>query len=177
MSELSSVGGALVPFAPDELAELAPEETRQVIVFEACGERFALPVDAVREIQPLPPVTRVPTAPPEIEGIVNLRGHVLTLFRLSACLRIAADPRPATHAVVLDFHDAELTVGLAVQRLGDVRRVPLSALEAPPPHEQAAAALDAVFEVDGQVVGLLTPLGVVARFLPDWGIAAARATG
>lgn len=178
MSEPSPIGGALVSFAPDEIAELAPEETRQVIVFEACGERFALPVDAVREIQPLPPLTRVPTAPPEVEGIVNLRGHVLTLFGLASCLGIPADPRPASHAVVLDFQDADLTIGLAVQRIGEVRRIPLSALDAPPAQDGAAAALDAVFEVDGQVVGLLNPRGVFARFLSDWGIAPdARMTG
>ncbi len=174
MSEASTTDDALVPFAGDEVVEPAAEETRQVILFEACGERFALPVEAVREVQLLSPLTRVPTAAPEILGIVNLRGRVLTLFDLGPCLGIPAGTGPATHAIVLDLHDPELTVGLAVEQIGEVRRVPLSALETPPTQEDAPTALEAVFEADGQVVGLLDSVGVFAKFLPDWGIAPAR---
>ena len=174
MSEASAADGALVPFAPDEIAELAPEETRQLILFQACGEEFALPVDSVREVQPLPPLTRVPTAPAEILGIANLRGHILTVFAVGPCLGLPAETHPATHVIVLDLHDAELTLGLAVQQIGEVRRVPLSALEAPPPQDGAPSALEAIFEADGQVVGLLDPLRLFARFLPEWGIAPDR---
>ncbi len=172
MSEDNAADGALTPFAPDEVAEPGVEETQQVLVFEACGERFALPLDVVTEVQPLPPVTRVPTAPAEVIGITNLRGRVLTLFGLGPCLGIPAEAAPATHLIVLDLQDAELTVGLAVERIGDVCRVP-RVLDTPPPQEGAPSALASVFEADGQVVGLLDPLGIFTRFLPEWGLAAA----
>ncbi len=173
MSEDNAADGALTPFAPDEVAEPGVEEAQQVLVFEACGERFALPLDAVTEVQPLPPVTRVPTAPAEVIGITNLRGRVLTVFGLGPCLGIPAEAPSTTYLIVLDLQDPELTVGLAVERIGDVRRVPLAVLDAPPPQEGAPSALAAVFEVDGQVVGLLDPLGIFARFLPEWGLAVA----
>jgi chemotaxis signal transduction protein len=73
--------------------------------------------------------------------------------------------------VVLDLGDPELRIGLAVQGMGGVCRVPLSALEPPPPRGSTPGSLEAIFETQGQVVGLLDPARVFARSLPEWGIA------
>ena len=170
MSELSERRDALVRFESGDMAEQAPEEIRRVILFQACDEWFALPIEFAREVQPLGRVIRVPTAPAEIQGVLNLRGRVLTLFGLAACLGISPGTRPDTHIVVLDLGDPELRIGVAVQRIGGVRRVPVSALDPPPLRKGGTGCLEAVFETQGQVVGLLDPARVFARSLPEWGI-------
>jgi purine-binding chemotaxis protein CheW len=170
MSDGSGDRGALVRLQDADLAEPAPEEVRRLILFQACDEWFALPIPFVREVQPLERVTRVPNAPRDVLGILNIRGRVLTLVGLAECLAIAPGRDASTHVVVLDLGDPELRIGVAVQRIGGVRRVPVSAVEPPLPREGGPDCLEGVFEVDGQVVGLLDLARVFARSLPAWGI-------
>lgn len=167
MSETEGPG--LVPIGREREADEAPEELRRLIVFRACDDLFSLPIEWVREVQPLERVTRVPNAPAGILGILNLRGRVLTLFDLAGCLGIPRGTRPSTHAAVLDFADPELSVGIAVQRIAQVREVPASAVQ-PAAREMGAGGLEGVFELDGQVVGLLDLSRVFARVLPEWGV-------
>ena len=162
--------GALVRLHAWELAESAPEEVRRVILFQACDEWFALPIVYVREVQPLERVTRVPNAPRAVLGILNIRGRVLTLFGLAECLEIAPGAQPCTHVVVLDLGEPELRMGVAVQAIGGVRRIPVSALESPPPRDGGPDCLEGVFEVEGRVVGLLDLARVFVRYLSEWGI-------
>ncbi len=164
MSEPDEEG--LAHLGLERATDEAPEEHRRLIVFEACDEWFGLPIEWVREVQPLERVTRVPNAPAGILGILNLRGRVLTLFDLAGCLGIPAGARPNTHVVVLEFADPELHVGLAVQRIVQVRRIATAAIELPP----REGALEGVFEMDGQVVGLLDLLRLFTRALSDWGV-------
>ncbi len=167
MSETEGPG--LVPIGRERETDEAPEELRRLIVFRACDEWFSLPIEWVREIQPLERVTRVPNAPAEILGVLNLRGRILTLFDLAGCLGVPPGTRPSTHAVVLDFADPELSVGLAVQRIAQVREVPVSVVQ-PAVREMGAGGLEGVFEMDGQVVGLLDLSRVFARVLSEWGV-------
>lgn len=162
---------ALAPLDLEREADEAPEELRRLILFQACDEWFSLPIEWVREIQPLEGVTRVPNAPAEILGILNLRGRTLTLFDLAGCLGIPPGTRPNTHAVVLGFADPEFNVGLAAQQIAQVRGIPASAVE-PPPREGGLGALEGVFELEGRVVGVLDLTRVFARALPEWGMTA-----
>jgi purine-binding chemotaxis protein CheW len=159
-------GHALPPTELSWESDEAPEEFRRLILFQACDEWFALPIAWVREIQPLERLARVPNAPAEVLGIMNLRGRILTLFDLSAALGIPAGLRPATHVVVLDFADPELHIGLAVQRIAQVCQVPASAVDSAA--REGAGALEGILGVDGRVVGLLDLARVFARHLPEW---------
>lgn len=75
------------------------------VVFRAGGERFALPLEAVREVVvPQPPFARVPRAPAAVRGAMNLRGRVVAVVELAALVGL---PRDALgpgqgHVVVLD---------------------------------------------------------------------------
>jgi chemotaxis signal transduction protein len=167
MSETEAQG--LVPLHVEQATDEAPEELRRLILFQACDEWFGLPIEWVREILPLDRLTRVPNAPVEVLGILNLRGRVLTLFDLGGCLSLAPGTRPNTHAVVLDVGDPEVCVGLAAQRIAHVRPIPASAVELPP-REGGVGGLEGVFELEGRVVGLLDLARVFARALSEWGV-------
>ena len=160
---------SLTHLDPDPEADEAPEEFRRLIVFEACDEWFGLPIEWVREVQPLERITRVPNAPAEVVGILNLRGRVLTLFDLAGCLGVTPGTRAMSTAVVLDLGDSELCVGIAVQRIAQVREVSSSAVQ-PHTREGGVGGLEGVFELDGRVVGLLDLSRVFARSLSEWGI-------
>jgi purine-binding chemotaxis protein CheW len=172
MSETEVREDGLALLRPAEPPEVAPEELCRVILFRACDEWFGLPIQYVREVQRLERMTRVPNAPAEILGILNLRGRILTLFDPAGCLDIPAGTHPPTHTVVLDLGDPDLSVGLAVQEIGQVRGIPPSSIGSPPAREKGSGALQGVFELDGQVVGLLDLPRVFARFHGEWGLSA-----
>ena len=167
MSETEGPG--LVPIGLERETDEAPEELRRLIVFRACDEWFSLPIERVREVQPLERVTRIPNAPTGVLGILNLRGRVLALFDLAGCMGVHAGTQPNTHAVVLDFADPDLSVAIAAQRIAQVREVPVSAIQTDA-REVGAGGLEGVFELDNQVVGLLDLGRVFARALPEWGV-------
>jgi purine-binding chemotaxis protein CheW len=54
------------------------------VVFRVAGERFALPLGAVREVVvPQPPFARVPRAGGAVRGVMNLRGRVVAVVDLA----------------------------------------------------------------------------------------------
>ncbi len=68
--------------APGALSEdAAPSRT---VLVSAGGQRFALPLAAVREVVvPRGPLARVPWAGPAVRGAMNLRGRVVAVVRLA----------------------------------------------------------------------------------------------
>ncbi|MGB9858849.1 MAG: chemotaxis protein CheW [Moorellaceae bacterium] len=51
----------------------------QYVLFRLAGERYGFPVQAVQETIRLPHITRVPQAPPYVEGLANLRGLIISV--------------------------------------------------------------------------------------------------
>jgi hypothetical protein len=56
-----------------------------------------------------------------------------------------------------------------VQRIVQVRQIPVSAVQ-PPAREGIAGGFEGVFEMGGQAVGILDLARVFARALPEWGV-------
>lgn len=56
------------------------------LLVKLSGELYALPAMEVRELVRWTSCTRVPAAPQALRGVINLRGRVVPLFDLSACL-------------------------------------------------------------------------------------------
>ncbi len=67
-------------------------EAGKYLVFTLSGERYAVPVLAVREILRLCPITPVATMPPHIRGVINLRGRVIPLVDLRVRFGLPASP-------------------------------------------------------------------------------------
>lgn len=56
------------------------------VVFRLAAQRYALPVQHVREMVTLPAVRPLPTAPPYVRGLITLRGHAMPLVDLRSRL-------------------------------------------------------------------------------------------
>jgi purine-binding chemotaxis protein CheW len=71
------------------------------LVFPLGPEAYALPLRGVREVVAAPALTALPTAPPAVMGLVNLRGDVLPVF--DACRLVGSPfPGPVSHVMVVD---------------------------------------------------------------------------
>ncbi len=108
------------------------------------GERYAFPVQAVREVARALEVTPVPGAPPAVRGVHSLRGEVLPVLELATLLGLGGGE--ADRVVVVE--DGGRRAGLVVDELLDVRDLPgeLQGAEAP-------LAGSAVF--DGDLFGVV----------------------
>jgi purine-binding chemotaxis protein CheW len=127
--------------------------TPRHVVFRVRGERYALPLEAVREVVvPQPPFARVPRSSDAVRGVMNLRGRVVAVVDLAALMGLEPQPLdPArTHVLILD--GGKRAVGLLIG--GVVGVEPL----APPPD----AAGGVVRGVSQGRVGAVTLLGAPA---------------
>jgi purine-binding chemotaxis protein CheW len=64
----------------------------EILVFELDDQRYALPLVGVQEVVRAVALTRLPGAPPIIEGAIDVRGRVVPVLDLRA--RFGLPPRP-----------------------------------------------------------------------------------
>jgi purine-binding chemotaxis protein CheW len=106
---------------------LASQET---INSEACGETcmifrlgnsgYSIPARFVREVQPMGSSTHLPSTPPFVVGLVNVRGRLLVALDLRPLLDIA--PAPALYASLLIVGARGMDVGILADAVVGVRQ-------------------------------------------------------
>ena len=80
---------------------LAPN---QYITFRLGNELFAIDVASVREVLDLSPITHVPTAPPYMRGVINVRGSAIPVVDLRLKFGLPPTPEtPNTRILVLEL--------------------------------------------------------------------------
>ncbi len=103
----------------------------QLVTFELGSEEFAIDILAVREINRMLQITRVPQTSEEVEGVINLRGHIIPVVDLRT--RFGMDKVAAgteSRIIVVDVNDR--TVGFVVDKVHEVLRVDGSIVEDAP---------------------------------------------
>jgi purine-binding chemotaxis protein CheW len=101
------------------MADSAPV---RLVVFRVGELVCAVPVAAVREIIPAQPATRIPGAPPAVDGLVNVRGTLLTVVNGRTVLDRPEPPGPDRSVLVLEV--AGKWLGLEVDDVLDLLEVP-----------------------------------------------------
>jgi purine-binding chemotaxis protein CheW len=89
------------------------------VTFTTAGQLFGLPIEYVQDVFTLANITPVPLAGPEIAGVLNLRGRVVTVIDLANRLHLEA-PRDATAPMVIGIERGAESFGILVDRVGEV---------------------------------------------------------
>ena len=89
------------------------------VIFTTAGQLFGLPIEHVQDVFALANITRVPLAGPEIAGVLNLRGRIVTVIDLANRLQLDA-PRDATAPIVIGIERGAESLGILVDRVGEV---------------------------------------------------------
>jgi purine-binding chemotaxis protein CheW len=89
-----------MPDAALALTESAAEG-RRFLTFRIGDRLYALPAEDVSEIIRIPPLARVPQAPPSLLGLANLRGRILPVASLRRLLGEADGDDAGSRAIVL----------------------------------------------------------------------------
>jgi purine-binding chemotaxis protein CheW len=114
------------------------ESTRQFCTFRLAGHEFGVDVRRVQEVIRYQQVTRVPLAPPVVEGLINLRGQIVTALDLRRRLELperAAEALPMNVVVRTD----DGAVSFLVDDIGDVVDVDDTTFERAPETLQGVA--------------------------------------
>lgn len=80
---------------------------------------FGVPVLQVQDVLGEQKVTRIPLAPPEVAGSLNLRGRIVTAINVRKRLGLAEDKSQKNNMSVVVEHDHEL-YSLVIDKVGDV---------------------------------------------------------
>jgi purine-binding chemotaxis protein CheW len=102
---------------------MAPRPLRQFVTFSLMGEEYALQIQNVREIIECEPVTSIPSMPPVVRGVMNLRGTVVPVVDLPVKFGLAETALGAgTYIVVVDlvWGGESVRLGLLTRNLGQV---------------------------------------------------------
>ncbi|MGX1309768.1 purine-binding chemotaxis protein CheW [Amorphus suaedae] len=103
---------------------------RQFVTARVAGKLFGLSIEAVHEVFSPEGITRVPLSPPEIEGVLNLRGRIVTTINLRRMLGL--DEADCEHRMAVGLEDRNETFGLIIDEVGEVLTLDAAASEPPP---------------------------------------------
>jgi purine-binding chemotaxis protein CheW len=96
---------------------------REFLTFQLAGDPYAVPVERIREIVRMRPVTPIPRVPAALRGVISLRGEIVEVVDLRLQLGLTpTEPTRASRIIVLHGDDGKLT-GLLVDAVTDVLRV------------------------------------------------------
>ncbi len=141
-----------------------PSVDEEYVTMTIAGQLFGIRVLTVHDVLGPQKITKVPLAPSEVAGVLNLRGRIVTAISVRNALGLP-DGEGAGMSVVVE-HEEE-SYSLLIDQVGEVLKVPHDA------YEQCPATLDArwrelatgVFRLDGELMVVLD----VAKLL-DFGL-------
>jgi len=134
----------------------------QYLTVRLRDELYALRVEYLVEILPAPRITKIPSVPEHILGVMNFRGEILPIIDLKRFLSLPQS-EPAADRIVVVVKHGEVCTGLLVDGVGDL--VPLSPdelAEEPLVADQAQrATFDGVARFKGGLVRLIDLEGLL----------------
>jgi len=110
-------------------------ERAQYVTLGVAKEIFAAPVEKVQEILDMRPIARLPQAPANLLGMIDVRGQGIPVLDLRLTLGMEpAEDNENTRIVVLSIvgPDRELTIGLRADRVFEVTVLDQDELDPPP---------------------------------------------
>src|ERR1041384_4868384 len=98
----------LVPAGRRAVGKLASsEEQRQYVSIVIADQLFGIPVLVVHDVLGPQRITRIPLAPPEVAGSLNLRGRIVTAIDVRLCLGLEKRPAEMRGMSVVVEHGSE----------------------------------------------------------------------
>ena len=158
VSENSGSNGGRGPSdsQPDALA-FGSGDSRDYVTMSIADQLFGIPVLKVQDVLGPQTITRVPLAPPEVAGSLNLRGRIVTAIDVR--LRLGLDKREggkAAMSVVVE-HDGEL-YSLLVDSVGEVLSLNVKDYQRNPPtlNPRLRDFSDGIYRLNGSLLVVLS---------------------
>lgn len=135
-----------------------------LVGFRIGRETFGVPINLVHEIVRVPEITAVPDAPDYVEGVINLRGKIVSIIDLRK--RFAEReiiPHKKNRILVAELEGK--MVGLIVDAASEVLKIPRSEIDAPPNvfEENEVHYVTGVGKLNGRLIILVDLTKILER--------------
>jgi len=134
----------------------AAEQLIEYVTVFIGGQLFGLPISRVQDMFMPERITRVPLAPPEIAGVLNLRGRIVTTVDMRRRLGLPPrDDNKPSMAVGIELKGE--SYGLLIDTVGEVMKLGEATLEPNPVNldPRLARVSAGVHRLDGQLMVIL----------------------
>jgi len=118
--------------SPASSTKVSGETAAHLVVFALGDEQYGVGINSVESIIRPKSITAVPRAPHFVEGVTNLRGTVLPVVDLHRRFGLPAQDAGKDARIVV-AESAGNKVGMMVDAVLEVRRIPEPAIEPPSP--------------------------------------------
>jgi purine-binding chemotaxis protein CheW len=102
-----------------------------IVGFQVGRETYGVPIAALHEIVRVTEITSVPDAPEYIEGVINLRGKIVSVIDLRKRFGEKQVAMTKKNRIIVVETQGRL-MGLIVDSASDVLKIPAEDVEAPP---------------------------------------------
>ncbi|WP_306029068.1 chemotaxis protein CheW [Stappia sp. MMSF_3263] len=132
------------------------DDTIQYVTVIIGGQLFGLPISQVHDVFVPESLTRVPLAAPEVAGVLNLRGRIVTAIDMRKRLHLPNRDKNAQVMAVGIEHKGE-SYGLVIDQVGEVLRLSGDSMEANPSNldKRWAEISGGVHRLDGKLMIIL----------------------
>ena len=103
----------------------------QIVGFRVGRETFGVPISLVHEIVRVPEITAVPEAPGWVEGVINLRGKIISVLDLRKRFGEKTITKSKKNRILVAEVDKKM-VGLIVDAASEVLRISETEIDLPP---------------------------------------------
>ena len=108
------------------------EDERQYVSITIADQMFGIPVLIVHDVLGPQRITRIPLAPAEVAGSLNLRGRIVTAIDVRTRLGLERRPEENAGMSVVVEHGGE-SYSLMVDSVGEVLTLPMHEFQRNPP--------------------------------------------
>jgi len=128
----------------------------EYVTFSTGGQLFGVPIARVQEVFRPGRITRVPLAGPQIAGVLNLRGRIVTVVDMRSRLSLQARDGDE-QAMAIGIESRGESFGLLVDALGEVLKLADGEREANPVNldHKLARVSAGVYRLEGQLLVVL----------------------
>ena len=130
------------------------KEEKQILVLNVSNDELGLDISCVREVLRQQEIYPLPKAPDFIEGVINLRGHIVPLIDLRKRLHGKQVEEPGKRIIICKVN--KLIVGLTVDGVKEIIALPEENIK---PTPKLAA-----MQIEGHVTSGLAKIG--ERIIP-----------
>ena len=131
-------------------------ESIQYVTVMIGGQLFGLPIERVHDVFMPESITRVPLSRPEIAGVLNLRGRIVTAIDMRRRLHLPVREDGGQAMAVGIEHKGE-SYGLLIDNVGEVLTLPTAGREPNPVNLDSRWSLisGGVHRLNGQLMVIL----------------------
>ena len=127
-----------------------------IVGFQVGRETYGVPITSLHEIVRVPEITAVPDAPDYLEGVINLRGKIVSVVDLRKRFGEKQITANKKNRILVAEVEGKM-VGLIVDAASEVLKIPESEVDLPPSlfEEDAMNYVTGVGKLKGRLVILI----------------------